>query len=325
MLARYFLKYAKYSSLALVALAGSATAEGYPERVVRMVVPFAAGGGTDVLGRAFAKELTEAFGQNVIVENIGGAAGFIGTQDVVRSDADGYTLLFAPTAPYTMAEHATPPATYDPAEDLIPVARIAAQPILFSVRSDSGFDTLADFLAVAKDDPGYLSFSSSGAGGEMHLTGEKLKQASGVDLLHVGYRGGGPAILALVSGEVDMMPVVTGSIMAYILDGSVKALATTAPERLEKLPDVPTMTELGYPEVDHIPSWGVFVPAGTPDEVVAVLQEVSEKTATSVAFVEYLDTLSISPAYLPGADFLEVLKVQADGFGELMSTLDLGQ
>ncbi|GGF77200.1 Tripartite-type tricarboxylate transporter, receptor component TctC [Mameliella alba] len=325
MLARYFLKYAKYSSLALVALAGSATAEGYPERVVRMVVPFAAGGGTDVLGRAFAKELTEAFGQNVIVENIGGAAGFIGTQDVVRSDADGYTLLFAPTAPYTMAEHATPPATYDPAEDLIPVARIAAQPILFSVRSDSGFDTLADFLAVAKDDPGYLSFSSSGAGGEMHLTGEKLKQASGVDLLHVGYRGGGPAILALVSGEVDMMPVVTGSIMAYIQDGSVKALATTAPERLEKLPDVPTMTELGYPEVDHIPSWGVFVPAGTPDEVVAVLQEVSEKTATSVAFVEYLDTLSISPAYLPGADFLEVLKVQADGFGELMSTLDLGQ
>ncbi|WP_139022745.1 Bug family tripartite tricarboxylate transporter substrate binding protein [Mameliella alba] len=324
-MARYFLKYAKYSSLALVALAGSATAEGYPERVVRMVVPFAAGGGTDVLGRAFAKELTEAFGQNVIVENIGGAAGFIGTQDVVRSDADGYTLLFAPTAPYTMAEHATPPATYDPAEDLIPVARIAAQPILFSVRSDSGFDTLADFLAVAKDDPGYLSFSSSGAGGEMHLTGEKLKQASGVDLLHVGYRGGGPAILALVSGEVDMMPVVTGSIMAYILDGSVKALATTAPERLEKLPDVPTMTELGYPEVDHIPSWGVFVPAGTPDEVVAVLQEVSEKTATSVAFVEYLDTLSISPAYLPGADFLEVLKVQADGFGELMSTLDLGQ
>lgn len=325
MLARYFLKYAKYSSLALVALAGSATAEGYPERVVRMVVPFAAGGGTDVLGRAFAKELTEAFGQNVIVENIGGAAGFIGTQDVVRSDADGYTLLFAPTAPYTMAEHATPPATYDPAEDLIPVARIAAQPILFSVRSDSGFDTLADFLAAAKDDPGYLSFSSSGAGGEMHLTGEKLKQASGVDLLHVGYRGGGPAILALVSGEVDMMPVVTGSIMAYIQDGSVKALATTAPERLEKLPDVPTMTELGYPEVDHIPSWGVFVPAGTPDEVVAVLQEVSEKTATSVAFVEYLDTLSISPAYLPGADFLEVLKVQADGFGELMSTLDLGQ
>ncbi|MBY6122322.1 MULTISPECIES: Bug family tripartite tricarboxylate transporter substrate binding protein [Mameliella] len=324
-MARYFLKYAKYSSLALVALAGSATAEGYPERVVRMVVPFAAGGGTDVLGRAFAKELTEAFGQNVIVENIGGAAGFIGTQDVVRSDADGYTLLFAPTAPYTMAEHATPPATYDPAEDLIPVARIAAQPILFSVRSDSGFDTLADFLAVAKDDPGYLSFSSSGAGGEMHLTGEKLKQASGVDLLHVGYRGGGPAILALVSGEVDMMPVVTGSIMAYIQDGSVKALATTAPERLEKLPDVPTMTELGYPEVDHIPSWGVFVPAGTPDEVVAVLQEVSEKTATSVAFVEYLDTLSISPAYLPGADFLEVLKVQADGFGELMSTLDLGQ
>ncbi|WP_172429415.1 Bug family tripartite tricarboxylate transporter substrate binding protein [Mameliella alba] len=255
-MARYFLKYAKYSSLALVALAGSATAEGYPERVVRMVVPFAAGGGTDVLGRAFAKELTEAFGQNVIVENIGGAAGFIGTQDVVRSDADGYTLLFAPTAPYTMAEHATPPATYDPAEDLIPVARIAAQPILFSVRSDSGFDTLADFLAVAKDDPGYLSFSSSGAGGEMHLTGEKLKQASGVDLLHVGYRGGGPAILALVSGEVDMMPVVTGSIMAYIQDGSVKALATTAPERLEKLPDVPTMTELGYPEVDHIPSWG---------------------------------------------------------------------
>ncbi|WP_167648060.1 Bug family tripartite tricarboxylate transporter substrate binding protein [Mameliella alba] len=324
-MARYFLKYAKYSSLALVALAGSAAAEGYPERVVRMVVPFAAGGGTDVLGRAFAKELTEAFGQNVIVENIGGAAGFIGTQDVVRSDADGYTLLFAPTAPYTMAEHATPPATYDPAEDLIPVARIAAQPILFSVRSDSGFDTLADFLAVAKDDPGYLSFSSSGAGGEMHLTGEKLKQASGVDLLHVGYRGGGPAILALVSGEVDMMPVVTGSIMAYIQDGSVKALATTAPERLEKLPDVPTMTELGYPEVDHIPSWGVFVPAGTPDEVVAVLQEVSEKTATSVAFVEYLDTLSISPAYLPGADFLEVLKVQADGFGELMSTLDLGQ
>lgn len=325
MMARRILKYVKISSLGLVLQAGVAAAADYPERVVRMVVPFAAGGGTDVLGRAFAKELTAALGENVVVENIGGAAGFIGTQDAVGSEPDGYTLLFAPTSPYTLAKHANPPATYDPETDLVPVARIAEQPVLFAVRSDAGYASLAAFLDAARAAPGDLSYSSSGAGGEMHLTGEELEKASGTDLLHVGYRGGGPAILALVSGEVDMMPVVTGSIMSYIEDGSVTALATTAKARLEKLPEVPTTAEAGYPEVDHIPSWGLFVPADTPEAVVARLQQVSEQIATSEAFTGYLASLSIHPAYLPGEAFRAELKSQADGYGELLSTLKIGE
>lgn len=316
--------YVKISSV-ILGLTASAGAAEYPDRVVRMIVPFAAGGGTDVLGRAFAKELTSQLGQNVIVENIGGAAGFIGTQETVSAAPDGYTILFAPTSPYTLAKHATPPATYDPRTDLITVAQVAAQPTLFAVRKDAGFASLEDFIAAAKDAPGDLSFSSAGAGGEMHLTGEELALAADIELLHVGYRGGGPAILALVSGEVDMMPVVTGSIMPYIEDGSVIALATTAPARLEALPDVPTTAEAGYPGVDHIPSWGLFVPAGTPDDIVTALQAASETIATSAEFGDYLTSLSIQPAYLSGADFAAALAAQAEGYGQLLSTLTIGE
>lgn len=314
-------KCAAWLAAAATLLGTSLHAQEYPDRVVRLVVPFSAGGGTDVLGRSFAKELSEELGQSVVVENVTGAAGFVGTQEVVGSDADGYTLLFAPTSPYTLAKASVPPATYDPAADLVPVARIAEQPTVFAVRTDAGYADLEDFVALAKEAPGVLSFSSSGVGGEMHLTGASLQEATGIEMLHVGFRGGGPAILALVSGEVDMMPVVTGSIMSYIEDGTVTALATTADERLEKLPEVPTMKELGYPDVSHVPSWGLFAPSGTPEENVDQLEAAVETVVQSEDYRDYLASLSINPAFLSGEDFLSALEEQETMFGELVAIL----
>ena len=302
-------------------LAAPLHAQSYPERVVRMVVPFAAGGGTDVLARSFAGELSEKLGQNVVVENVTGAAGFIGTQQVVNSDADGYTLLFAPTSPYTLAKSAQPPATYDPAEGLVPVARIAEQPTVFAVRTDAGIEDFEDFIAKLKAEPGAYSFSSSGVGGEMHLTGASLQESTQTEMLHVGFRGGGPAILALVSGEVDMMPVVTGSIMPYIQDGKVKALATTAAERLDQLPEVPTTRELGHPDVAHVPSWGLFAPAGLPDDILAQLEQGVQEITDSTEYQEYLASLSITPGFMTGEEFLSFLQRQEETLGDLSARL----
>lgn len=307
-------------SWACVILAGILVAQGvcavpvkaqepYPARPVRLVVPFAPGGGSDVVARFVAPGMAERLGQNVVVENRPGAAGIVGTAAVVTANADGYTLLFTPSPPITIAQHlGGRKLPYDPERDLVPVALVAQQPILFVVNAKVPARSLPELIAIGKAKPGKLSYGSAGSGTEMHLTGELLKMAAGVDLVHVPYKGGGPAIADLVAGNIDAMMVVASSILPHVRSGVVRPLATTNPRRLAVLPDVPTTTELGLKDVVMSAWWALFAPAKTPDAAVARWVADLAALEQSAAYRKRLGELGVEPAHLAGAEFARYIQ-----------------
>lgn len=299
-----------FSFALLVALltADHASAQTYPSRPIKLVVPYAAGGGSDVIARIFADRLSSRLKQSVIVENRAGAGGNIGADAVAKADPDGHTILFTPQGPITIAQSLTPPPPYSAEKDLVPIAMLVWQPILLVVNKNVPADDLSGFIALAKKQPGKLNFGSAGLGTEMHLTGELLKMESGIDIVHVPYRGGGPAINGLLTGEIEMMVVVTSSIAPHIQSGMVKALATTAPARLKAYPNVKTTKEFGLPVVDTTPWWGIFAPAGTPPEIVARLQSEALALNNDPEYTKKLSALSVEIANIPGAKFSEMLR-----------------
>lgn len=284
------------------------SAQTYPSRPIKLVVPYAAGGGSDVIARIFADRLSSRLKQSVIVENRAGAGGNIGADAVAKADPDGHTILFTPQGPITIAQSLTPPPPYSAEKDLIPIAMLVWQPILLVVNKNVPVDDLPGFIALARKQPGKLNFGSAGLGTEMHLTGELLKMESGIDIVHVPYRGGGPAINGLLTGEIEMMVVVTSSIAPHIQSGMVKALATTAPARLEAYPNVKTTKEFGLPVVDTTPWWGIFAPAGTAPEIVARLQSEALALSSDPEYTKKLSALSVEIANIPGEKFGEMLR-----------------
>ena len=305
--ARHWLIFSLALSVALLTVECSA-AQTYPTRPVKVVVPYAAGGGSDVIARIFADRLSSRLKQSVIVENRAGAGGNIGADSVAKSDPDGHTILFTPQGPITIAPGLTPPPPYSAEKDLIPIAMLVWQPILLVVNKNVPADDLPAFIALAKKQPGKLNFGSAGLGTEMHLTGELLKMESGIDIVHVPYRGGGPAINGLLTGEIEMMVVVTSSIAPHIQSGTVKALATTAPARLEAYPNVKTTKEFGLPVVDTMPWWGIFAPVGTPAEIVEKLQSEALALNNDPEYTKKLSALSVEIANIPGRKFSEMLR-----------------
>lgn len=256
-----------------------AQAQTYPDKPIRMTIPFAAGGGTDVVGRILAQYLRVPLGQNLVVENKAGAGGTVGAQQVVGAAADGYNLLFSSLGPLTITPHLPGMKMgFDPLKDLTPIAMVARQPVLLVVNNKLGIQRFEELLALGKTRD--VSYATPGSGTELHLIAEMFRQASNTRLLHVPYRGGGPAITDLVGGNVDMMFVVTSSIMGFVKSGAVKVLGTTDPKRLNALPDVPTMTELGFKEVNGTASWGLLAPRGLPpvilERLYAAMKQVSE-------------------------------------------------
>lgn len=245
----------------------------YPDRPVRMIVPFAVGGGSDVIGRLLAERLSGQIKQSVVVDNRSGAGGSIGAAQLLQAAPDGYSLLFTSLAPVTIAPNlpGMKPG-YDAHRDFLPVAMIAQQPVLIVVNAKSPAKSLGELVALAKKKPGAMSYATPGVGTELHMIGEMLKQAAGIDLVHVPYRGGGPAITDLLAGNVDMMPVVTSSILPHVRSGAVRVLATTHASRLAELPQVATAGELGYKGLVSTPSWGLFARTGTD---AAAIQAVS--------------------------------------------------
>ena len=194
----------------------------------------------------FRQRLLQQLKQSIVVENRAGAGGNIGVDAVAKSDPDGYTILFTPQGPISIAQRLTPPPPFSAEKDLIPIAMLVWQPVFLVVNKNVPAADLPAFIALAKKQPGKLNFGSAGLGTEMHLTGELLKLESGIDIVHVPYRGGGPAITGLLTGEIEMMVVVTSSIAPHIESGAVKALAATAPSRLKSYPDVRTTKEFGW-------------------------------------------------------------------------------
>jgi len=245
------------------------SADAYPDKPIRMIVPYPPGGATDVIGRVLAQELTSALGQSVIVENRAGAAGNIGADQVAKAQPDGYTLLMGALTSHSInAALYRGRVTYDVEKSFAPVSIVGTVPLVFVVNPSVQAKTLSEFIALAKSKPGYITMASAGNGSPQHLAGEMFKRSAGVDILHVPYKGSGPAMTDLMGGQVlsmiETVPAAQGNIKA----GKLRALAVTSPARVETLPDVPTAAEAGLKDFEVSSMFGIVAPANTPAPVI---------------------------------------------------------
>lgn len=248
-------------------LAGHARAQSYPSQPVKLVVPFAPGGATDILARTIGQRLAERLGQPVVIENKPGAGTTIGNAAVAQAAPDGYTLLFAPT-PFVITQVMYPKLPYDADKAFTPVTLLAVSPFILVAHPDVAAKSVSELVALAKAKPGALTFASAGNGTVPHLAGELFKLRTGVDLTHVPYKGGGPAITDLIGGQTQLMFATPIEVAQQVQAGRLKVLATTAPQRLPTMPDVPTIHESGYPGFEVYAFFGVLAPAGTPRAIV---------------------------------------------------------
>lgn len=249
---------------------GSAEAQEYPTRPIRLVVPFPPGGANDIVARVIAPKLSESLGQPVVVDNRGGAAGTIGADHVAKSAADGYTLLMTP-APFVITQSLYSKLPYDGQKDFAPVALLTTAPFVLATPVSLPAKTLDELLALAKNKPGGVTFSSPGNGSPAHLAGELLKTRTGAPLLHVPYKGGGPAVADMVAGHVSFTLATPAEITQHVSAGKARALAVTTLQRTSLAPGVPTVHESGVRDFELTVWYGITVPAGTPPAVIARL------------------------------------------------------
>ena len=247
-------------------------ADTYPSRIVKMIVPFPAGGTTDIFARHIGDRLAKAFGHNFVIDNRGGAGGNIGSDAVAKADPDGYTLLVGTVGTHAINSSLYTRMTFDPVRDFAPVAFLAGVPNIMEVNPKNvKATTVQDFIAEAKASPKKLSFASSGNGTSIHLSGEMFKQMTGVELVHVPYRGSAPAVNDLIAGQVDVMFDNLPSSIEQVRGGNLRAIAVTSAKRSAALPDVPTIAESGLPGFDASSWFAIFAPAKTPPEIVQKL------------------------------------------------------
>jgi tripartite-type tricarboxylate transporter receptor subunit TctC len=261
-----------WRSLAMLALAatvaaGEAAAQAFPSKVVRIVVPFPAGGSNDVVARAMSQPLSRALGQSVVVENRPGANSIIGTEHVARAPADGHTVLLAG---FTMLGNSAlrSKLPFDPLRDFAPVTGVGAQPMVVSVHPSVPVTSVKDLVAFARARPGQVIFAIPAFGGPQHISGELLKLSARIDMKYVAFQGGGPATIAVLGGHASMLISTVPPMLQHAIAGKLRPLAVTSRERSTLLKDVPTLIESGYPDFDITGAMGVFAPAGTPKETV---------------------------------------------------------
>jgi tripartite-type tricarboxylate transporter receptor subunit TctC len=255
------------AALSTFALVSSARAESYPARTIRMIVPYPAGGTSDVLARVLAKKMGDGMGQAIVIENVGGAAGTIGAGNVTRAAPDGYTLLFGYATQFTIAPAIYPNLSYDPIKSFTPIGSVVRFHFLMTAYSALPFGTLPELVAYAKANPGKLTYASPGVGTSTHLTGELFKLKQGIDIVHVPYRGGGPAITDYVAGRIDVYWDAIAPLKPWVEKGTIKPLAVTSAKRVADLPQVPTVIEAGMPDLNVFTWTALFAPAGTPRDV----------------------------------------------------------
>lgn len=284
-----------------------AAAQTYPAKPVRLIVPFAPGGSTDVLGRIVAQRLTRGLGQNVIVENRAGGGTNIGAELVARSAPDGYTLLMCST---TQAINVSlyPKLAYDVVRDFAAISPVATSPSVLVVHPSVPAKTVKELIALAKAQPGKLNYASSGNGSTAHLAGELFKMSSGINLVHVPYKGAGPAQIDLVGGHVHSMFGFTAGVLPHLRAGKLRALAVTSDKRLADLPQLPTMQEAGVKGYEVSVWYGILAPAGTPSDIVTLLNAETGKAVKEIApkFAE----LGAYPLHSTPAEFSRFIQAE---------------
>jgi tripartite-type tricarboxylate transporter receptor subunit TctC len=249
-------------------LAARAQVADWPSRPIRLVSPFPPGGAADLTARLMAEELTGALRQTVVVENRTGVGGAVGSEFVARATPDGYTWLLASTGPFAITPELVR-LNFDPARDLAPVAMVSIVPSVFVVNPAVPANNMAELIALARARPGQLSYASGGNGTAQHLFGEMLKQMAGLDILHVPYRGGGPALADTIAGRVQILCDTLPLSLPHIREGRVRAVGVTTAQRHPALPDVPTVAESGVPGYEAVGWYGMAAPAGTPEALIA--------------------------------------------------------
>lgn len=257
--------------------AGAAVGQTYPSQPVRLVVPYPAGGPTDVLGRVIAQKLTESLGQPVVVDNRPGASGNIGSDVVAKATPDGYTLVLGNNATHATNESLFPNMPYRTLRDFAPIVLVATVTNMVTVNPSVPAKSIAELVALAKQQPGKLNYGSTGNGSAAHLIGELFKGTAGIDLVHVPYRGSAPAVTDLLSGQVQIMFATLPTVLAHVQADKLRGLAITAAKRLPSLPNVPTLAEAGYPGLVADAWFGLFAPANTPAAIIARLNAETAK------------------------------------------------
>jgi len=265
------LRVSKACVLAALALPAAAHAEVYPAKPIRMMVAYPPGGGTDIVGRMVAQKLGEALGQSVVVENRGGASGNIGTELAARAAPDGYTILMGNVAPNAINISLFKSLPFDPVADFAPVSLVASTPNILVVHPSTRARTVKEVIVLAKAKPGALNFASAGVGSSSHLAGELFRILAGADIVHVPYKGAGPAMVDVLSGQVQLYFATMPAAMPHVKSGKLAPVAVTSAKRSQALPELPTVAESGVPGYEASTWYGVLAPAHTPQAVVTRL------------------------------------------------------
>lgn len=309
--------------LAALALGGamSAAAQTFPSKPLKVIVPYPAGGATDNLARQLSVVLAEKLGQPVVVENRPGGSTVIAAQALIAAPADGYTLAIFDPSTVSMNQHLFKRPSYDPEKSITPVGMLVRIPFALMVPANSPMNTVADYVNAAKAKPGTISFGHSGAGNPVHLSGEMFKAAAGIDITQVPYRGGAPAIQDLIGGQVPSLFMDIPSSMQHVKAGRIKVLGVTSAKRSEQLPNVPTIAESGFPGYEAGSWFSAFVPAGTPQPVIAKLNATIREAMATPQITNWVRGQSFEMAVSSPEELANVIKGDTKKYGDVIKRL----
>ena len=271
--------------------AADAQAQGYPNKPIRLIVPYAPGGATDIIGRAAAAEISKSIGQQVVIENRPGAGGNLGSEMVARAAPDGYTMVVSPSSLHGITPFLYSKLSYDPNKDLAPIIVLGAFANVLVVNPGVKANSVSELIALIKSQPGKISYASSGSGSTIHLSGEMFKHMLKLDIEHIPYKGSAPALTDLMGGQVQLMFDNIPSAIPHIRSGKLRALATTGAKRSASLPDLPTMIEAGLAGYESTAWFGLAFPAGTPKEIIAKMNAEGVKATKSPDFIKRMNDL----------------------------------
>jgi tripartite-type tricarboxylate transporter receptor subunit TctC len=310
-------------SLALSCAAMAATAAWaapYPDKPIRMIVPAAAGGAADTLARMIGRGLTEKFGQPVVIENKPGAAAIVGMSAIAKAPADGYTLGMTFSGAMSINPSLYQQLPYDPVQDFAPITIVAVSPLVIAVSPKLGPKSLGEFLALAKKDPGKLTFGSAGTGSTQHLSMELLKSTAGVDMLHVPYKGSSAALVDVQSGLISAVSDNAITLVPLIQSGQLVPLAVETAQRIQSLPQVPTVAESGYPGFQAAGWYGLLAPAGTPQPIVAQLNAALREMVDKPDFTQWLRQQGMEPQTDTPEGFGRYISQEKDKWAQVIKT-----
>ncbi|MDB5741751.1 MAG: Tripartite-type tricarboxylate transporter, receptor component TctC [Polaromonas sp.] len=305
--------------LAALAHTPASLAQDYPTKPIRLVIPYPPGGGNDTLGRIVAQRLSTALGQQVFVDNKAGAGGNLGTEQVAHAKPDGYTLTLGFVANMAMTPHLGK-VNYDPVKDFAPVSMVAQGYQILVVNPSFPAKSVPELVAMAKAQPGTLNYASGGNGSPLHLVAELFKISAGIDMMHIPYKGSSPAAAAVIAGETQMVFGGVVSSLSFIKAGRLRALAVTSPKRIEALPDVPTLVELGYKGVEASSWYGLFAPAGTPPAIIARLNKEMVALGKDPEHREQLFKQGQEAVYSTPEELAAYVKSESDKWSRVIKT-----